>query len=107
MSFPGLWVCLLSSKRLRSSTAPLNPRLLLAVHVSTLDIQEQTSSSLGHLLQLFLMLTVPSPLPFATSTDVLIGIFEGRALLLVCDRQLPCKLQSDKVFTRMKADSKA
>lgn len=47
------------------------------------------------------------PPPFTISTGVSIGIFAGRALLPVCDRQLPCKLQSDKVFTRMKADSKA
>lgn len=58
---------------------------LSSVCVSTLDIQEQNSSSLG--LQLFLMPTRAFP-PCAISAGVLKEIGEGRALLQVCDRQL-------------------
>lgn len=66
--------------------------------INTRNALEQTSSSLGHLLG--------CSSPNCHQRSISIGISEGWALLPGCDRQLPAALQSDKVFTRMKAASK-
>lgn len=66
--------------------------------INTLNALEQTSSSLGHLLG--------CSSPNCHQRRISIGISEGWVLLPGCDRQLPAALQSDKVFTRMKAASK-